>query len=70
MHKVSICQSILETLESELEQDQLQNVCEVHMKIGILSCVDTKILEHAFNYIIEDSPLKNADSMYLFRLMH
>ena len=56
MHEVSICQSILKTIEAELEEDQLQNVLEVHLKIGVLSCVDPKILAHAFTYIIENSP--------------
>lgn len=27
MHEVSICQSILETLEAELEEDQYEKVC-------------------------------------------
>lgn len=53
MHEVSICQSILETLEAELEEEQYEKVREVHVKIGVLSCVDPKILAHVFTYIIE-----------------
>ena len=60
MHEVSICQSIVETLEAELEEDQFQNVREVHVKIGVLSCVDPKILSHVFTYIIEGSPFQKS----------
>ena len=60
MHEVSICQSIVETLEAELEEEQFQKVREVHVKIGVLSCVDPKILSHVFTYIIEDSPFQKS----------
>ena len=56
MHEVSICQSIIETLESELEEEQFQNVREVHLKVGVLSCVEPKILEHIFKYVIQEGP--------------
>lgn len=60
MHEVSICQSMLETLESEMETDQYQYVREVHVKIGVLSCVDAKILSHVFTYITEDTPFSKS----------
>ena len=56
MHEVSICQNILKTLEAEMEEDQFQNVREVHLKVGVLSCVEPKILEYIFKYIVEESP--------------
>jgi hydrogenase nickel incorporation protein HypA/HybF len=55
MHEVSICQTIVETLEAELEEKQFQNVREVHLRIGVLSCVDPKILAYIFKYVIEES---------------
>ena len=63
MHEVSICQSIVETLQAELEEDQFQNVREVHLKIGVLSCVEPKILSHVFKYIIEEGPFHKC-SLY------
>ena len=42
MHEVSICQSIVDTLQAELEEEQFQNVREVHLKVGVLSCVEPK----------------------------
>ena len=60
MHEVSICQGIIETLEAELEKEQFQDVREVHLKIGVLSCVDPKILTHVFTYIIKESPFQKC----------
>lgn len=60
MHEVSICQSILKTIEEEFEKEQLENVYEIHLKAGLLSCVQPQFLEHVFKYMIADSPLKNS----------
>ncbi len=60
MHEVSICQGIIETLEEELEKEQFQNIREVHLKVGVLSCANPKILEHVFKYMIEESPFYNC----------
>ena len=60
MHEVSICQSIVDTLQAELEEEQFQSVREVHVKIGVLSCVDPKILGHVFSYIIEGGPFQKS----------
>ena len=60
MHEVSICQNIIEALETELAEDQFQNVREVHIKIGVLSCVDPKILSHVFTYVVKASPFEKS----------
>lgn len=60
MHEVSIAQSIVDTLEAELEEDQFSNVREVHLKIGILSSVEHKLLEHVFKYVTEGGPFSNC----------
>ena len=60
MHEVSICQSIVETLKAEIPEDQYQNILEVHLKVGILSCVEPKILEHVFRYVVEDTSFKKC----------
>jgi hydrogenase nickel incorporation protein HypA/HybF len=60
MHEVSICQGIIETLKAEIPEDQYKNIREVHLKVGVLSCVEPKILEHVFRYIVEDTPFQNS----------
>jgi hydrogenase nickel incorporation protein HypA/HybF len=59
MHEVSICQSILNTLENEMK-DRLEYVREVHVKIGVLSCVDAQVLKHVYRYVIMDGPCKDS----------
>lgn len=43
-----------------MESDQYEHVREVHVKIGVLSCVDPKILSHVFTYITEDTPFNKS----------
>ncbi len=63
MHEISICQSIIKTIEDELEEEQLQNVREIHVKIGVLSCVEPTVLTHVFTYIIEGTRFSKS-SLY------
>lgn len=60
MHEVSICQSILKTIETEFDNKDLANVREIHLKVGILSCIEPETLKHVFQYIIADTPFQNA----------
>lgn len=61
MHEVSIAQSIVDTLEAELDEEQFSNVREIHVKVGVLSSVEHKLLEHVFKYVIEGGPFSNAN---------
>ncbi len=61
MHEVSIAQSIVDTMEAELEEDEYKSVREVHVKIGILSSVEHKLLEHVFQFVIDGSPFSNCN---------
>ena len=63
MHEVSIAQSIVDTLEAELEEEQFSTVREIHVKIGVLSSVEHKLLEHVFKFVIEGGPFSNC-SLY------
>ncbi len=60
MHEVSICQSILSTIEDELEPEQLSNIREIHLKIGILSSIEPELLKHVFKFMIADTPFQNS----------
>jgi hydrogenase nickel incorporation protein HypA/HybF len=60
MHEVAICQSIIQSLETELEESQYENLREVHVKAGVLSCVEPSILQHVFKFMIVDTPLQHC----------
>ena len=60
MHEVSICQGIINSLEMELDEGKLDQVREVYLKVGILSCIEPVILNNVFSIMIEDTYLKRA----------
>jgi hydrogenase nickel incorporation protein HypA/HybF len=60
MHEVGICQSIFNTLESELTEEELAALQEIHLKIGILSGVEPMFLKHVFSFMVKEQPFENA----------
>lgn len=60
MHEVSICQGIINSLETEMKEDKLEQVREVYLKVGILSCIEPVILNSVFSLMIEETPLQRA----------
>jgi hydrogenase nickel incorporation protein HypA/HybF len=61
MHEVSISQTIIDSLENELEEDKLENIRKVYLQIGILSCVEPVILKHVFSMMVAGSSLERAE---------
>ena len=61
MHEISICQSILQTVESEFDHEEVEHIREIHLKIGLLSCIEPEVLKHVFKYIRNDTPFQNAE---------
>jgi len=60
MHEVSICQSILTTIEDEFDPATLQNIREVYLKVGMLSCIEPRLLVHTFDYMKAGGPFQNS----------
>lgn len=60
MHEVSICQGVINSLEEEMEEEKLEQVREIHLKVGVLSCVDPSILKHVYTFMIVDMPLQHS----------
>lgn len=60
MHEVSIAQSIVDTLEAELEEQQYGSVREIYVKVGILSGVEHKLLEHVFGFVTAGGPFEKS----------
>jgi hydrogenase nickel incorporation protein HypA/HybF len=61
MHEVSICQSILETIEYEMKDDELTNIREIHLKVGVLSCIEPEVLQQVFTFMKIDTAFQNAN---------
>lgn len=60
MHEVSICQSILRTVEAEFATEDLEHIREIHLRVGRLSNIEPELLKHVFKFIILDGPFEKA----------
>jgi hydrogenase nickel incorporation protein HypA/HybF len=49
MHETSIVNSIMRTLEMEFEQEKLNKMKAIHLKVGILSNVEPRLLHNAYS---------------------
>ena len=61
MHEISICESIFNGIEAELDKSDLEKIREIHLKVGVLSCIEPEILRNAFSFMIVDTPFQNAE---------
>ena len=44
-----------------MDQKELSGIREIHVKIGVLSCVQPDLLRHVFKFVKEDSPFQQAE---------
>lgn len=49
MHETSIVNSIMRTLEMEFEKEKLDTMKAIHLKVGILSNVEPRLLQNAYS---------------------
>lgn len=61
MHELSICQSILNTIETEFDGKGMENIREIHLKVGMLACIEPEILKNVFQIIKIDTPFDNSE---------
>ena len=48
MHETSIVNSIMRTLEMEFEEAKLQKMKSIHLKVGVLSNIEPRLLHNAY----------------------
>lgn len=49
MHETSIVNSVIRTLEMEFEQEKLLKMKAIHLKVGILSNIEPRLLHNAYS---------------------
>lgn len=49
MHETSIVNSIIRTLEMEFEQEKLNRMKAIYLKVGILSNIEPRLLHNAYS---------------------
>jgi hydrogenase nickel incorporation protein HypA/HybF len=49
MHETSIINSVMRTLELEFEQEKLSRMTDIHLKVGVLSNIEPRLLQNAYD---------------------
>ena len=60
MHEISICQSIISTIEEEFDHKDVEKIREIHLKVGVLSSIEPELLKHVFELMKMDSRVQQA----------
>jgi hydrogenase nickel incorporation protein HypA/HybF len=60
MHEMSLCEGILQVIETEAKKQQFTEVKQVVLDIGVLSGVEISALEFAFEVVMRGSIAENA----------
>ena len=61
MHELSICQSILNAIETEFDNKGIENIREIHLKVGMLACIEPEILKNVFQFIKADTAFQSSE---------
>ncbi len=54
MHEISLLESVLDTLETQAEQQGFTQVKQVVLEIGALSCVEADALRFGFDAVMKN----------------
>ncbi len=60
MHELTVCRDIIKSLEDNLEPVQLENLHEIHLRIGKLSGIEPMYLKSAFKILTESGPYREV----------
>jgi hydrogenase nickel incorporation protein HypA/HybF len=60
MHEMSLCEGILQIIESEAEKQNFSKVKRVILEVGALSGVEISALEFAFDVVMKGSVAEQA----------
>lgn len=60
MHEIAICQSIIEMVEEEFPEIQWESIREIHLKIGMLTCIQPENLAQVYQLMTYDSKLQSS----------
>jgi hydrogenase nickel incorporation protein HypA/HybF len=61
VHEISLLESVLESLEAQAKQEGFQQVKQVVLEIGALSCVEADALRFGFSAVMKNSVAEHAE---------
>jgi len=53
MHEISLVRNIFRTLESEFEEEELDKLSQIDLKVGLLSNVEPILMQNAFEAVTQ-----------------
>jgi len=65
MHETSIVNSIMKTLEMEFEQEKLEKMKAIYLKVGILSNIEPRLLYNAYSAYHLSNPSYQNVSLHI-----
>ena len=63
MHELAICQALMEQVERIAEEERADQVLSIHLAIGPLSGVESRLLEQAFSVARANRPRPDSISL-------
>ena len=54
MHEISLVRNIFRTLEAEFEENELNKLKQIDLKVGLLSNVEPILMQNAFEAVTQD----------------
>lgn len=60
MHEMSLCQNVMEVIEQQQQQHQFNQVTDIWLELGALSCVEQSAVEFCFEMVCRDTVAENC----------
>ncbi|MEM7109205.1 MAG: hydrogenase maturation nickel metallochaperone HypA [Bacteroidota bacterium] len=54
MHEISLVRNIFRTLEAEFKEEELKQLSQIDLKVGLLSNVEPILMQNAFEAVTQD----------------
>ncbi|MGB0867337.1 MAG: hydrogenase maturation nickel metallochaperone HypA, partial [Granulosicoccaceae bacterium] len=61
MHEMSLCESIVQTLDEQASQQQFQRVKRVWLVVGQLACVEPEALQFCFSVVCKNTLAEGSE---------
>ena len=65
MHELSLCQNMLEIVENQCHQHNINQVTDLWLEIGALSCVEPEALSFCFEISAKGTALENCSLHFI-----
>lgn len=65
MHEMSLCQNIMEIIEQQRQKHDIEQVTDIWLELGALSCVEQSAIEFCFDILCRDTIAANCQLHFI-----